>query len=72
MKKKLYINGMKCMHCVKSVQDTLKGIEGISDAKADLEGKYAVIELTAVVSDDFIKNTLDEEGYQVTDIEILG
>ena len=31
------IKGMSCQHCVKSVTDTLKGLEGVNNVEVDLE-----------------------------------
>ncbi len=37
MKKKLYIEGMSCDHCVKHVKDALSEIPGISSVEVDLK-----------------------------------
>jgi len=35
----LKVNGMMCMHCVKSVTDALTAMEGVSDVSVALETK---------------------------------
>ena len=71
MKKKLNISGMTCMHCVMHVQNALKEVDGVTVAKADLNGKNAVIELSREVNDEQLKSAIAEAGYEVTGIENL-
>lgn len=71
MKKKLNINGMTCMHCVMHVQNALKEVSGVTEAKADLSAKNAVIELNNNVSDEQLKAAVTDAGYEVTGIENL-
>lgn len=71
MKKKLNISGMTCMHCVMHVQNALKEVNGVTNAKADLNGKNAVIELSKDVSDEQLKAAVADAGYEVTGIENL-
>lgn len=42
---KLKIQGMSCQHCVKTVTDTLTGLEGVKHAKVDLHKNEAVMNL---------------------------
>lgn len=69
MKRKLNINGMSCMHCVKRVQNALKEIDGVTEAAVDLEGKSAVVTSEKEVSDQVLKDTVEDAGYDVTKIE---
>ncbi|NLM14218.1 MAG: heavy-metal-associated domain-containing protein [Epulopiscium sp.] len=72
MKKKLYIEGMSCDHCVKHVKDALSEIPGISSVEVDLKNKYAVVASTTEISDDALKNAVVEEaGYDLIKIENL-
>lgn len=71
MKKKLNISGMTCMHCVMHVQNALKELDGVTEAKADLKDKNAVIELSRDVSDDQLKAAIADAGYEVTGIQNL-
>lgn len=68
MEKTVYIEGMMCMHCKKHVEDALNGIEGV-EAQVDLENNKAVLTMTKSVSDDKIKEAVDNAGYKVTGIE---
>ena len=69
MKKKLYINGMSCMHCVKRAKNALLEIEGVQEAEVDLDGKFAVVEFSENVSDELLKNAVEEAGYEVSAVE---
>lgn len=39
----LSIEGMSCMHCVKSVTDALKALNGVKKAEVNLEAKSAEV-----------------------------
>lgn len=67
MKKKILIEGMSCKNCVAHVKNALEELAGVSEIEVNLEGKYAVVETTE--SDDVLKDTIEEEGYDVVGIE---
>ncbi|HAK42981.1 MAG TPA: heavy metal transport/detoxification protein [Clostridium sp.] len=67
MKKKILIEGMSCKNCVAHVKNALEELAGVSEVEVNLEGKYAVVETTE--SDDVLKDTIEEEGYDVVGIE---
>lgn len=69
MRKLIKIKGMTCGHCSARVEKMLKGVEGVSDAVVDLEGENAIVNLSAPVDNDLIKEAVDDAGYEV--IEIL-
>ena len=69
MKKKIYIEGMSCMHCSARVKKALEGLAGVTSAQVDLEGKFAVIEATSAPSDAEIKAAIEDAGYEVKGIE---
>lgn len=73
MKKKLYIEGMSCMHCVKHVYDALMELKGMSNVNVDLAGKNAVVEYdnSAQISDGQMKAAVEDAGYDVIKIEEL-
>lgn len=70
MKKIVHIEGMSCMHCKKHVEDALNAIEGL-DAHVDLEKAIAEIEMKNKLSNNKIKEVVDQAGYKVTSIEDL-
>ena len=68
MKKTIQIEGMMCNHCTAHVEKALSALDGVSTAKADLENKCAVVELTRDVANDVLKSAVVEAGYEVTGI----
>ena len=65
MTKTVIIEGMMCQMCVKHVTNALNAIPGVS-ATVDLETKSAVV--TGEVSDEAIRKSVEEAGYQVISI----
>jgi copper chaperone len=69
MKKKISIEGMSCAHCVKHVKEALEDIGAIS-VEVSLEKKTAFAEVNGL-SDENIKATIEDVGYDVVGIENL-
>lgn len=67
MKKKILIEGMSCKNCVAHVKNAIEELAGVSEVEVNLEGKYALVEATE--SNDVLKATIEEEGYDVVGIE---
>ena len=65
MKKVISIEGMRCGHCTSNVDKALRGIPGVSDVTVDLEGKCAAIEAADSVTDEQIKQAVDDLGFEV-------
>ena len=68
MKKKIYIDGMSCGHCVSHVKEALLDIGAIK-VKVDLEEKFAIAEFEDDISDNEITDVIEEIGYEVAEIE---
>lgn len=68
MKKKINIEGMSCMHCVKHVEGALKDLKGVTKVTVDLNGKNAVVELDGNMESSKLKEAVEEVGYDVTGI----
>ena len=66
MTKKIGIEGMSCGHCVKALTNALEEIDGISAVQVSLEDKCATFETDGSVTDDQIREVIEEEGYEVT------
>lgn len=71
MKKKVFIEGMSCGHCVGRVEKILKEQEEIKDVIVDLDDKNAIVELNKELSDEKIKEIIEDVGYDVVSIERL-
>ncbi|WP_058486222.1 heavy-metal-associated domain-containing protein [Defluviitalea phaphyphila] len=70
MKKKLYIEGMSCNHCVNHVKNALMDVEGVKEVEVSLEGKYAIVETDVEIKNEILKEAVVEEaGYELTKIE---
>lgn len=68
MKKKLNIEGMSCMHCVKHVKDALSEVPGIKSVDVNLNGKYALVEAEGA-SEEAMRSAVADAGYDVVGIE---
>ena len=69
IKKIVTIEGMMCNHCKNKVESSLKELENVTKVKVNLTNKKAEIYSNAVISDEDIKKTITNLGYQVTSIE---
>ena len=67
MQKILKIEGMTCMHCVGRVEKALLAIDGVK-GHVDLKSNSATLELSHPVSDETLKQSVEEAGYKVTAI----
>jgi copper chaperone len=62
----LTVNGMSCGHCVNAIEGNVGKLNGVSDVKVHLsEGKVDVAFDSAKISLDAIKETIDDQGYDV-------
>lgn len=69
MIKTVKIEGMSCGHCAARVAAALMGIDGVENAEMSLENKTAVVTLSKDVSDDVLRETVDNTGFDVVGIE---
>lgn len=63
----LQIKGMSCGHCSARVEKALNNIDGV-EAKVDLETNSAKVIITKAVSDNMIKEAVDNVGYEVVSV----
>ena len=68
MTKTMKIDGMMCSHCEGRVKQCLEGLSQVSAADVSHEKGTAVVTLTAEVSNDVLKKTVEEQGYNVISI----
>lgn len=71
MKKKVTIEGMSCGHCSNRVEKALKQLMGVEEVKVDLQQRSAVVEYNGQLPDDEIRQTIEEVGYDVTNIQSI-
>lgn len=67
--KEVYIDGMSCMHCAAKVEKALASVSGVTDAKVDLVNKKAVVKLKKDIDNTTLKATVEDLGYNATDIK---
>jgi copper chaperone len=62
----LNVKGMSCGHCVKAVEGSVGALSGVDSVKANLDAGTVAVEFdSAVVTLDKIKETIDDQGYDV-------
>lgn len=62
----LNVKGMSCGHCVKAVEGSVGELEGVDQVSVNLD--EALVEVSfneAQVSSDRIKETIEDQGYDV-------
>lgn len=70
MRKKLLVDGMSCMNCVRHLKEALReDIKGLEVIDVSLENKCALVEVNDNVSDEMIKEVIDDLGYELKGIE---
>lgn len=65
MEKTMKINGMMCGHCSARVKKVLEALPEVDEAMVSHENGTAVLTLNANVSDEVLKKTVENEGYEV-------
>ena len=68
MTKTMKIDGMMCSHCEGRVKQSLERLAQVSQAEVSHEKGTAVVTLTAEVSNDVLKKTVEDQGYNVISI----
>ena len=60
------VKGMTCDGCVNSVTKALKNVEGVQDAKVDLQGQSATVTFDdGKTSVSALKEAVEDAGYDV-------
>lgn len=71
MKKVINIEGLVCNNCEKHVKNALMDVSGVLDVDVDRTSKIAEVTLAVEVSDEILKSTVEEAGYEVNGIQRL-
>ena len=69
MTKTMKIEGMMCGHCEARVKKVLEALEGVDSAEVSHEAGTAVVTMSADVSDEVLKKTVEDQDYKVNSIE---
>ena len=68
MTKTMTIEGMMCAHCEATVKKALEKLDGVASAEVSHEKGTAVVELTADVADDVLREAVEAKDYEVKGI----
>jgi len=64
--KVLNVEGMSCSHCENAVKKSVGALNGVDNVIVDLKGKKVTVEYDAdKVTVDIIKDTIEDQGYDV-------
>lgn len=63
--KEFYVKGIHCKNCKKNVELALESIEGIKKIKVDLESGLTIIKSKEEISENIIKEVIEEAGFEV-------
>ncbi len=65
MTKTIKVEGMMCPHCEAHVKKALEALDGVKEATASHKDGTVILLLSAEVSDETVKKTIEAEGYKV-------
>jgi len=62
----LTVKGMSCDHCVKAIEGSVGELNGVESVKVDLKAESVSVKFNSdVVTLDQIKETIDDQGYDI-------
>ncbi|AGK55640.1 copper chaperone CopZ [Bacillus sp. 1NLA3E] len=62
----LTVKGMSCNHCVKAIEGSVGELNGVESVKVDLKAESVSVKFNPeVVTLDQIKETIDDQGYDI-------
>ena len=62
----LNVKGMSCGHCINSIEGNVGKLSGVTTVKVNLDSRTVCVEFDPnEVSIDKIKETIDDQGYDV-------
>lgn len=68
MIKQINIDGMSCSHCVEHVKNALSEVKNVNSVIVSLEEKNATIDIQEDITDNILKEAVEEAGYDVVSI----
>jgi copper ion binding protein len=60
------VKGMTCDHCVQAVTKEISKLDGVTDIDIDLASGQVTVASEQALSDDAVREAVDEAGYEVT------
>lgn len=65
MKEILKVEGMSCNHCVNSIEKNVGELTGVATVKVDLENNEVAVQFDNVATLAKIKETIEDQGYDL-------
>ena len=59
------VHGMSCGNCAAHVTEELSAIEGVTGVQVDLEAKKVTVGSTRELTEDEVREAVDEAGYEL-------
>ena len=69
MKTTLEIHGMHCAGCARSIERSLRQVNGVQDVVVDLNAKRAVVTHHSFVGINDIVNRVNDMGFQASSVQ---
>lgn len=69
MQKTISIFGMSCHNCVAHVKQALEALPQVESAKVSLQEQNAIVTLKEELSDDVLRETVEDLGYDVRGVQ---
>ncbi|MEV6445034.1 heavy metal-associated domain-containing protein [Amycolatopsis sp. NPDC051716] len=60
------VTGMTCGHCARSVEEGIRGLDGVTGVAVDLGTGAVTVRSTAALSADDVRGAVEEAGYRLT------
>ena len=70
MKKIMIVEGMSCKHCQAAVEKALSAVEGVTEAKVDLDKKTATISMNTEVADELLMKAVADADFEPVSISV--
>lgn len=70
MKKIVYIEGMMCEGCAKSMKEAFEKMVGVESCKIDLKNKCATLKLEGNVVDKALTDCVELAGFKPVEVKI--
>lgn len=61
------VTGMTCAHCVQAVSGELSALDGVEAVQVDLGSGAVTVTSAAPLSDEQVREAVDEAGYELAD-----
>ncbi|MFG1646810.1 heavy-metal-associated domain-containing protein [Amycolatopsis sp. NPDC049252] len=60
------VTGMTCGHCARSVEEEIRGIDGVTGVAVDLATGAVTVRSAAALAVEDVRGAVEEAGYRLT------